>query len=761
MERNAAGRRGLLKGLGALAGTALAGVGGRSVISETTGRTAVPAASESVHEATVALDGSDASEWTVDERVFGKFIEHNGRDVYPGIYSDHVANGSFEVWNRSGPRTAAIFDVDEHPGVAYPWEPDEREEHASFEHVTGGVHGRENEPDLASGDEIAPWNWPWPRGVSEPRYQRVHLGGRGGVRQRTALPDGRTSTYDVSFTVRGAGVSECDVELTTPAGRTLSRATVPVGDEWERQEVTLELDATAGPRYNRTLFGTYDLSFVAAGEGHLDLDRVMLGAGDAVAGKFNPTTLRLLEEYNVTSIRWPGGNFASQYHWRDGVGPLAERPVVPNCNWGGLERNYLGTNEFLEFCELASVEPLITVGSWAHIDSEEAAAWVEYVNGDRSTEMGALRAEHGYPESWDVTAWQVGNEVWGSYQVGHCEADRYAERYEAHHEAMTAVDPSIEVDATGIDPMHTDYSDGSVLDRQLGRPPTWNETLFEAAGDAVEGLDVHRYTGGIKSDTARRLWCRHNDVDPVDYNEALVADPTLFGHLVAELCESAADHGVADLRINFGEWNLQPFVGEGWPRAGYPTTAHAAFMAGMFNTFIRQGDALQLAYQRDNTLYHRPYPIDTRPVGPGNYVQRFYAEPFVEGGDWHHHPVDVETPTLTIPEMGWRIRREEDVPYVDAAAVRSADGEVVVFAVNRDLRSPYEVTVEVGERAGTVPVTLLAGEDGDPFARRTQWNTVDGFTLTEREIPSEGGEVTLSMPPGSVARLTLAPVDGE
>lgn len=708
--------------------------------------------------ATVAVDpGAPASDWTVDARILGTFLEHNGRDVYPGVYSDHVANGSFEVWNRTGPRTALLFDVETSPGVAYGWEPVAADGRVGFEHVEGGVHGRAAEPDLASGDEIAPWNWPWPREVDGPRFQRVNLDGRGGVRQRTALPDGRTRTYEAEFSVRGDGVSTCAVALTAPDGTVLARATVPVGSEWQRHAVTLDLDARSERRYHGTPFGTYALSLVGEGAGNVDLDWVLLRAGDAVEGTFNPTTLELLREFGVTSIRWPGGNFASQYRWRDGVGPPADRPVVPNCNWGGLERNYLGTNEFLRFCELADVDPLVTVGAWTHVPPEEAGAWVEYVNGSTDTEMGALRAAHGYPEPWGVTAWQVGNEVWGSYQVGHTDAAGYADRYEAYHEAMTAADPSIEIDAVGIDPGYTEFSDGSAFGRGLGRRPTWNEVVFERAGARIEGLDVHQYTRGVKLDAARRLWLARNGADPVTYNEVLVNFPTQFGRLLDEVRERAAARGVDDLRLNVGEWNLQPAVGEGWPRAGYPTMAHAAYVASTFNTFVRRGEAVRLAYQRDNTLYFRPYPRDTRPVNPGNYVRRLYGEHLADG-DWHHLPVDVDCATFTVPKTGIRIRRSEAVPYLDVAAVRSAGGRVVVFAVNRNLRTSCEMRLDVAgaDDGDAVPVTLVAGEDGDPFARRTRWDAVDGFAVTEREVPVEEGVAAVTMPPASVARLWLS-----
>ena len=728
-----------------------------------------------LRDAAVRIDPSaPESEWTVDERIFGKFIEHNGRDIYPGIYSDHLVNGSFEIYNTSGRRPGLLFDVGIHLGIARGWEPIEERGRVSFEQVPGGVRGRRPEPELDSGEEVPLVYRPWPRNVTESRFQRIEVGGdgvggrvagrgrsdaRGGVSQRTALPDRRTTTYEVEITVRGEGISSCEIELAEPAGAqtvvgaTLARAEIPVTDEWERHRVTLELDDRSNERYRRTPFGTYALAFVAEGDGQLDLDWAMLRAGDAVEGIFNPTTIDLLREFGVTTIRWPGGNFANQYRWHDGVGPLEERPVVPNCNWGGLEPNYLGTNEFLRFCELAEIEPLITVPAWKHIPPAEAAAWVEYVNGSVDTEMGALRAEHGYPEPWGVTAWQVGNENWGSYQVGWVTADRFADRYEATHEAMMEADPSIEIDAAGIDPYYTEFSDGSFFDREIGEPPTWNEILFERANSTVEGIDIHRYVRGTQFDVSRRLWRRINDADPIDYNEVLVNFPSQYEELLEELRAQAAEEGIEDLRINVGEWNLQPEVDEGWPRAGYPTAAHAAFVASMFNTFIRQGDAVELTYMRDNTLYYRPYPRDCRPVNPGNYVHKFYAESLVGEAEWHHLPIEADAPTFTIPKTGFRIREQDDVPYLDVAAVRSDGGDVVVFAVNRNLREAFEVEFEIGGDVSEVPVTLLHGAGGNPFARRTNWEEVNGFELTENAVSPEDGVVVMEMPPASVAKL--------
>ena len=85
------------------------------------------------------------------------------------------------------------------------------------------------------------------------------------------------------------------------------------------------------------------------------------------------------------------GNYASGYYWRDGIGPIDERPTRPNRAWGGVDQNHVGTDEWLRFTKLAGIEPVMGVG-FGELDAEEAADWVEYCNGDPSSPMGALRA---------------------------------------------------------------------------------------------------------------------------------------------------------------------------------------------------------------------------------------------------------------------------------------------------------------------------------------------------------------------------------
>ena len=697
--------------------------------------------------AVVEIAFDDPSDWTVSPSVFGKFTEMNAREGYPGIYSEHVANGSFEEWYTWPKRTPEddpawwrrsellYRDTEPYPDVAYPWEPilDEGDR-ATFEHPVGGRHGRDsgtNHEDVHG----RPYREP------EPRYQRITVwDGRAGVRQRLALPDERVLEYDLAFDVRGSGLGErCEVAMTGPDGRVHASETVGFEEGWERHELTLELDGESDERYRESPFGEFALSFAVEGQGHVDLDWVRLRAGDAVNGKFNPTTITNLREYDIPCIRWPGGNFVSQYSWRDGVGPHEDRPVRSELHWGGLEENYLGVDEFLAFCEHADVEPYLNVGFSNDIGPEEAAAMVEYVNGDpETTELGALRADHGHEEPWDIDVWQVGNEVWGEFQIGHTDAAEYADRYVEHYEAMKAVDPSITVMAVGLDPGDAPRGGNE-----------WNETLFERAGDAIMGIDIHRYVHG---DAGERDW------DPTEFNQQLVLSATQFERNLREAIATAADTGTTDLEITVGEWNMGAGGLDDGPRARYGTMAHAAFCAGMYNAFLRQGEAVRYGHQRDNAFKHRPYPADLRPMHTANNaILEQYTAVLVGDDDWHLLPTAVEGPTGHIERNGERIEPMDDVSFVDATAVRTADaGTIHVFATNRDLTDGYEVAFDLPIKDGeSVAATVLTADD--PLDARTGWSGETSYEVENRSLAADGERVTIVLPPAAFVRLDVDP----
>ena len=134
-----------------------------------------------------------------------------------------------------------------------------------------------------------------------------------------------------------------------------------------------------------------------------------------------------LRKTQIPNLRWPGGCFADEYHWMDGIGPRDKRPKMINTHWGGVtEDNSFGTHEFLDLCEQLNAEPYIcgNVGSGS---IEEMSKWVEYVNFDGVSPMADLRRQNGRDKPWNVKFWGVGNENWGC--GGNMTAEYYADQF--------------------------------------------------------------------------------------------------------------------------------------------------------------------------------------------------------------------------------------------------------------------------------------------------------------------------------------------
>ncbi len=128
--------------------------------------------------------------------------------------------------------------------------------------------------------------------------------------------------------------------------------------------------------------------------------------------------LEAARRLRYSNIRYPGGNYVSAYRWRDGVGPVEERPVRYDPAWDVMEPNTFGTNEFIGFCRKLEAEPYLVVNC-GDGEMREARDWVEYCNGNQPTALAKLRASHGFPEPHHVKYWGIGNEVDGPWQVGY------------------------------------------------------------------------------------------------------------------------------------------------------------------------------------------------------------------------------------------------------------------------------------------------------------------------------------------------------
>jgi alpha-N-arabinofuranosidase len=222
----------------------------------------------------------------------------------------------------------------------------------------------------------------------------------------------------------------------------------------------------------------YDGYWVKEGMNVPKQDRIRLDIVDA------------LKNINIPNLRWPGGCFADEYHWRDGIGPRPNRPTMINTNWGNVtEDNSFGTHEFLQLCELLKTEPVI-VGNVGSGTVEEMSKWIEYLNYDGISPMTNMRKLNGRDKPWKVTFWGIGNENWGC--GGSMTADYYLTQYR-QYSSFAKNYPGVNLRKIASGPNSTDYN--------------WTEVLMKSLGTGrggMWGMDLHYYTRPPRGNSGQR-----------------------------------------------------------------------------------------------------------------------------------------------------------------------------------------------------------------------------------------------------------------
>ena len=168
----------------------------------------------------------------------------------------------------------------------------------------------------------------------------------------------------------------------------------------------------------------------------------------ADADGYRADVLNALQRLNMTAMRYPGGNFASGYHWQDGIAAHDTRPTVRELAWQSIETNQFGTDEYIHLCQKMGWTPMLTVNLGTGTP-EEARNWVEYCNCPAGTRFSDMRAANGNPQPHAVKLWCLGNEMDGPWQLGHVPADQYAIRAQQAAKMMKDADSSIELVACG------------------------------------------------------------------------------------------------------------------------------------------------------------------------------------------------------------------------------------------------------------------------------------------------------------------------
>lgn len=303
--------------------------------------------------------------------------------------------------------------------------------------------------------------------------------------------------------------------LTLEKGKSYKGRVVLAGTPGTKVAITLSWGTTPGDGQTVTVsklhsdYATFPLEFrvrAATGEGKLQITAtgrgffrvgaVSLMPADNVHG-FRRDTTQLLRQLDSGFYRLPGGNFISDHDWRDAIGDPDKRPPTWDHAWNAMQPNDVGIDEFMTLCKLLNVEPYVTVNAGLG-DADSAAALVEYANGSIRTGLGALRARNGHHEPYGIKFWNVGNEMYGFWQIGHTALRYYVMKHNAFARAMRKVDPSITIVACGAMPDEMTVTDNALLttgkvQAEYGTEADWTGGLLAKSLDHFDALSEHWY----------------------------------------------------------------------------------------------------------------------------------------------------------------------------------------------------------------------------------------------------------------------------
>jgi alpha-N-arabinofuranosidase len=556
--------------------------------------------------------------------------------------------------------------------------------------------------------------------------------------QWTWLPLHRVRKYDVQLWVRSPDLETLTVAFFGPDGAICARQVVqPVTAEWQRLGANLEVPADLPDDK------AYRFAITADKPGQFVIARVLLLPADHI-NRVDPDVIRFLKESRLPILRWPGGNFASMYHWRDGVGPLEQRPTLPNYAWGQQENNFFGTDEFIAFCRAVGCEPMICVNAGSGTPTE-AAQWVEYCNGDAQSPMGKLRAANGNAKPYNVKHWEIGNELWGDWQYHWTTAEGYVDRYRRFVKAVLAADPAIKVYACGA----------PVL---WGK--RWNDTLIAGAADLLRSTTDHPLIGGqVPADT-----------DPLDVFRDFMAVPEVLEQKWAALREDMTKGGVADPHLAITELQMFASVGrssssEAPRRLTHETLVNPATQAeGLYDVLIYHA-AVRLApfvemVTHSATVNHGGGLRKSRErvfANPCYYAQSMFAA-FAETT-----PVKTEltcateTAPLVLPDLRGAVKSWTG-KILDVLAAQAPDGTLLLSIVHKGTERPLDLKIDLDDfpPVQTAEVRTLSADV--PWATNTL-EAPTAVTPVVSMVQLSGTNLSLRLPPYSytVVRIPRRP----
>ena len=434
-----------------------------------------------------------------------------------------------------------------------------------------------------------------------------------------------------------------------------------------------------------------------------------------------------LKEIRLPVLRWPGGCFADEYHWKDGIGPKEKRKKMVNTHWGGVtEDNSFGTHEFFELCRQIGCDAYIT-GNVGSGTVQEMNEWVEYMTFDGVSPMADLRKQNGREAPWKVAYFGVGNEPWGC--GGNMTAESYANEYRRYQ--------------TYIRQYSRDARIYKIAAGSNGSDMHWTEVLMKNAGKMMDGLSVHYYT-------VPHSWEKKGSAlnfTPEDYFVTL--DKALYIDTLISRHSAIMDQYDPDKRVGLivDEWGTWFDVEEG-TNPGFlyqQNSMRDAMVAALsLNIFNQHCDRVHMANiaQLVNVLQAMILTEGPRMLRtPSYYAFKLFRE--------HQENQLLDSHLIT----GGVTLNGVSLPAVQHSASRTADGAVHVTLVSPGLQDVQDVTIRLnGMDVKTVAGEILTGKM-DSHNTFDKPEAVKDMPFTGFSVEKDG--VKAALPPCSIVHLAI------
>ncbi len=487
--------------------------------------------------------------------------------------------------------------------------------------------------------------------------------------------------------------------------------------------ITLEIDSeTAGPVVNPNVYGHF-----AEHLGRGIYEGLWVGEDSAIPNTrgIRNDVVAALRELNVPVLRWPGGCFADEYHWKDGIGPRESRPSILNTHWGRVvENNHFGTHEFFDLCEMLGTQPYVcgNVGSGT---VQEMMEWVEYMTSDSRSPMADLRRRNGREEPWKLPYFGVGNESWGC--GGSMRPEYYADEYRRYNCFVK------------------DYSGNRVARIACGANSAdfrWTEVLMERAGAHMHGLSLHYYT--LAGDWPPK----GSAIDFTDAEWAAVLVAALGMSRLLREHGAIMDRFDPERRVGlivdeWGTWfECEPGSTPGflYQQNSVRDAVVAALTLHLFHAHAERVAMANIA-QLVNVLQAVVLTDGERMLRTPTY----WTFEMLKG----HQGGMVLDSDLEIPECevgGLRF------PALSASATRGADGGVLVSLANLDPHRDYEIALAAPAHWGSAAGRLLTAPE---MRAHNTFDDPDRVSPAPLDVRREAGSARFTLPRHSVATVRL------